>query len=85
MAAEMKFEKTGDTTYSLNVCGYVCPHPQMYTKKSLQKLEEGDVLSLCFDNPSSKETIIQMIEAQGDEILEEKIVDGKIYLEIEKG
>jgi len=85
MAAEMKFEKTSDTTYSLDVCGYVCPHPQMYCKKSLQKMEEGDVLSLCFDNPSSKETIIQMVEAQGDEILEEKIEGGKIYLEIEKG
>ena len=83
--AEMKFEKTGDNTYTLDVCGYVCPHPQMYTKKSLQKMEEGDVLSLIFDNPSSKETIIQMVEAQGDEILEEKIEDGKIYLEIEKG
>ena len=83
--AEMKFEKTGDNTYSLDVCGYVCPHPQMYTKKSLQKMEEGDILSLCFDNPSSKETIIQMIEAQGDEILSDKTEDGKIYLEIEKG
>ena len=57
----------------------------MYTKKSLQKMEEGDILSLCFDNPSSKETIIQMIEAQGDEILSDKTEDGKIYLEIEKG
>ena len=85
MAAEMKFEKTGDNTYSLDVCGYVCPHPQMYTKKSLQKMEEGDILSLCFDNPSSKETIIQMIDAQGDEILSDKTEDGKIYLEIEKG
>ena len=85
MAAEMKFEKTGDNTYSLDVCGYVCPHPQMYTKKSLQKMEEGDILSLCFDNPSSKETIIQMIEAQGDEILSDKTEEGKIYLEIEKG
>jgi tRNA 2-thiouridine synthesizing protein A len=83
--AEMKFEKTGDNTYSLDVCGYVCPHPQMYTKKSLQKMEEGDILSLCFDNPSSKETIIQMVEAQGDEILSDKTEDGKIYLEIEKG
>ena len=83
--AEMKFEKTGDNTYTLDVCGYVCPHPQMYTKKSLQKMEEGDILSLCFDNPSSKETIIQMVEAQGDEILSEKIEGGKIYLEIEKG
>ena len=85
MGAEMKFEKTGDNTYSLNVCGYVCPHPQMYCKKSLQKMEEGDILSLIFDNPSSKETIIQMIDAQGDEVLSEKTEDGKIYLEIEKG
>jgi tRNA 2-thiouridine synthesizing protein A len=83
--AEMKFEKTGDNTYSLDVCGYVCPHPQMYCKKSLQKMQEGDILSLVFYNPSSKETIIQMIEAQGDEILEEKIEGGKIYLKIEKG
>ena len=81
----MKFEKTGDNTYSLDVCGYVCPHPQMYTKKSLQKMEEGDILSLVFDNPSSKETIIQMVEAQGDEILEEKVEGGKIYIKIEKG
>ena len=49
------------------------------------EMEEGDILSLCFDNPSSKETIIQMIEAQGDEILSDKTEDGKIYLEIEKG
>ena len=83
--AEMKFEKTGDTTYTLDVCGYVCPHPQMYCKKSLQKMEEGDVLSLIFDNPSSKETIIQMCEAAGDEILEDSKEDGKIVLMIEKG
>jgi tRNA 2-thiouridine synthesizing protein A len=83
--AEMKFEKTGDNTYSLDVCGYVCPHPQMYCKKSLQKMEEGDILTLVFDNPSSKETIIQMVEAQGDEILEEKIEGGKICIKIEKG
>jgi len=83
--AEVKFEKTGDKTYSLDVCGYVCPHPQLYCKKSLQKMEEGDVLTLVFDNPSSKETIIQMIDAQGDEVLEEKTEGGKIYMTIEKG
>ncbi len=83
--AEVKFEKTGDNTYSLDVCGYVCPHPQMYCKKSLQKMEEGDVLKLIFDNPSSKETIIQMCEASGDEILEDTKEEGKIVLMIEKG
>jgi tRNA 2-thiouridine synthesizing protein A len=83
--AEMKFEKTGDTTYSLDVCGYVCPHPQLYAKKSLEKMEEGDVLTLCFDNPSSKETIIQMCDAAGNDIINDKTEGGKIYLEIEKG
>ena len=83
--AEVKFEKTSDGTYSLDVCGFVCPHPQLYTKKSLEKIEEGDVLTLCFDNPSSKETIVQMCDAAGNEILEEKTEGGKIYLKIEKG
>lgn len=83
--AEVKFEKTGENTYSLDVCGYVCPHPQLYCKKSLQKMQEGDVLTLVFDNPSSKETIIQMVDAQGDEVLEEKTEGGKIYMTIEKG
>jgi tRNA 2-thiouridine synthesizing protein A len=83
--AEMKFEKTGDNTYSLDVCGFVCPHPQLYTKKSLEKMEEGDILTLVFDNPSSKETIIQMCEAAGNDIIEDKKEGGKLYLKIEKG
>ena len=83
--AEMKFEKTSDNTYTLDVCGFVCPHPQLYTKKSLEKIEEGDILNIVFDNPSSKETIIQMCEAAGNEILEDKKEGGKLYLKIEKG
>jgi tRNA 2-thiouridine synthesizing protein A len=85
MAAEVKFDKTSDTTYSLDVCGYVCPHPQLYTKKSLEKINEGDILDVVFDNPSSKETIVQMVEAAGNDILEEKTEGGKMYLKIEKG
>lgn len=81
----VQFDKTGDTTYSLNVCGYVCPHPQMYCKKSLEKMASGDVLTLIFDNPSSKETIIQMCEQAGNEIIEDTKVDGKLCLKIEKG
>ena len=83
--AEVKFDKVSDTEYNLDVCGYVCPHPQLYCKKSLQKIEEGAILNLVFDNPSSKETIIQMCDAAGDEIVEEKTEGGKIYLKIEKG
>ncbi len=81
----MKFEKTGEGTYMLDVCGFVCPHPQLYTKKSLEKIAEGDVIEVIFDNPSSKETIIQMCEQAGNEILEDKSEAGKLILKIEKG
>ena len=49
----MKFEKQGEGLYRLDVTGYVCPHPQLYTKKALEKIASGDVLELVFDNPSS--------------------------------
>jgi tRNA 2-thiouridine synthesizing protein A len=81
----MKFEKTGDGKYTLDVCGFVCPHPQMYAKKSIEKIEEGEILEIIFDNPSSKETIIQMVEGQGHDVLEQKTEGGKMTLVIEKG
>ncbi|HDZ61649.1 MAG TPA: sulfurtransferase TusA family protein [Nitrospirae bacterium] len=81
----MKFEKTGEGTYMLDVCGFVCPHPQLYAKKSLEKIAEGEVIEVIFDNPSSKETIIQMCEQAGNEILEDRSEGGKLILKIEKG
>ncbi|MBS1111862.1 MAG: SirA family protein [Nitrospirae bacterium] len=81
----MKFEKTGEGKYLLDVCGYVCPHPQIYCKKSLEKMASGDVLNLVFDNPSSGETIVQMCDQAGHEILEKKEEGGKQIFVIEKG
>lgn len=81
----MKFEKTGDKTYMLDVCGYVCPHPQIYCKKSLEKIAEGDVLEVVLDNPSSVETIVQMCDQVGHEVLDRKTEGGKIHLKIQKG
>lgn len=81
----MKFEKKGEGTYMLDVCGYVCPHPQIYTKKSLEKMAEGDVVEVILDNPSSVETITQMCDQVGNDILDKKTEGGKIYLKIKKG
>ena len=81
----MKFEKTADGKYHLDVCGYVCPHPQIYTKKSLEKMAEGDTVQVVLDNPSSVETIVQMCDQVGHEVLERKTVEGKIHLKIKKG
>jgi tRNA 2-thiouridine synthesizing protein A len=68
----MKFEKKGEGLYYLDVLGYVCPHPQIYAKKALEKIAKGDVLEMVFDNPSSAESVGAMCEANGIEIIEKK-------------
>jgi len=68
----MKFEKTGEGRYLLDVKGYVCPHPQLYTKKALERLKPGEVLELLFDNPSSGESIATMCDNTGDEVVDRK-------------
>lgn len=81
----MKFAKTSETSYLLDVCGYLCPHPQIYTKKSLEQINENDVLHIVLDNPSSIETITQMCDQGGHEVVERRTQDGKIHLKIKKG
>jgi len=81
----IKFEKKGDGNYLLDVCGYVCPHPQIYTKKSLEKMAEGEVVEVIFDNPSSAETIVQMCDGAGHEVIEKRQEGGKFIYKIKKG
>ncbi len=80
----MKFEKKSDGVYALDVCGYVCPHPQIYCKKSLEKIGEGEILEMTFDNPSSAETIVQMLDQAGHDLVEKKNEGGKIVFKIKK-
>jgi tRNA 2-thiouridine synthesizing protein A len=81
----IKFDKISDGHYQLDVSGYVCPHPQMYTKKALQKLSEGDELTLLFDNPSSGESILSMCESEGNEVFDRQDSDGSSTWKIRKG
>ncbi|NIT76802.1 MAG: sulfurtransferase TusA family protein [Thermoplasmata archaeon] len=80
----VKFEKRGDGEFVLDVTGYVCPHPQMYTKKVLAKMESGDVLDLVFDNPSSGESIESMCEAEGNELFDKQDEEGAFRWKIRK-
>lgn len=81
----MKFEKTGDGVYMLDVCGYVCPHPQLYCKKSLEKMAEGETVDVIFDNPSSGETIIQLCDQAGHDVLKNEKEGSKYVIRIKKG
>jgi len=80
----MKFEKKAEGLFMLDVTGYVCPHPQIYTKKALEKMKSGDIVELVFDNPSSSESIAAMCEAQGNEIVEKSMTNGKYLWKIKK-
>jgi tRNA 2-thiouridine synthesizing protein A len=80
----MKFEKTGDGIYSLDVKGYVCPHPQLYTKSALSKMKPGETLKLLFDNASSGESIASMCDKEGDEIIEQVTTAGTFVWTIKK-
>lgn len=81
----MTFAKKSDGVYSLDVTGYVCPHPQIYTKKALEKLHSGDLLELIFDNPSSSESVAAMCDSNGNNIIEKTAEGGKYIFKIQKG
>ncbi len=80
----MKFEKKDDGVYLLDVTGYVCPHPQIYTKKALEKLGSGDVLEVVFDNPSSSESISAMCDSNGNKIVDRHMEGGRFAFKIRK-
>ncbi len=80
----MKFQKTGEGAYSLDVKGYVCPHPQLYTKSALSKMKSGDTLQLLFDNASSGESSASMCDKDGDEIVEQVTANGSFTGTIRK-
>jgi len=81
----IKFEKIGEGEHLLDVTGYTCPHPQMYTKKAMEKLASGDVLKLIFDNPSSGESIISMLETAGHDLFSREGESGTFTWQIRKG
>ena len=80
----MSFEQTGTGEWRLDAKGYTCPHPQMYTKKAIQKIASGDVLTLIFDNPSSGESILSMCDNDGNDIIERNEMDGNFIWKIRK-
>lgn len=81
----IKCDKKSEGVYLLDCLGYVCPHPQIYTKKILEKIASGDILEVMFDNPSSSESISEMCNGSGNEIIDKEISDGKYLFRIKKG
>jgi TusA-related sulfurtransferase len=43
---------------TLDVLGEICPYPQLYTKKKLEKMAPGSVLQVLTDHPPAAEETI---------------------------
>jgi tRNA 2-thiouridine synthesizing protein A len=80
----MQFKQIEHGLYTLDVTGYVCPHPQLYTKKVMEKLHSGDKLELVFDNPSSAESITAMCTNEGNPIIDTQKNGSKFTFIIQK-
>ena len=80
----VKFEKVSDNNYILDVTGYVCPVPQMYAKKVLEKLNKGDHVKVMVNNPSSRESISQLCTNEDHPIINTTLEKGVYTIEIVK-
>ena len=63
-------KKLDENLYELDLKGYVCPYPPMYTSQALNKLPRGSMLKVIIDNPPSLENIKNVAERAGARIKE---------------
>jgi tRNA 2-thiouridine synthesizing protein A len=60
-------KKKGEMLYELDLKGYTCPYPQLFTAKALGEIEVGAILEVLIDNPPSTETVPRSIRNVGQE------------------
>ena len=78
------FRRTGEGQYELDLAGYGCPHVQIYTGKALDRLQEGEDLTIVFDSPASGESIAWLLKSQGHEITTRQEAGGTFTWTIRK-
>ena len=63
-------------TQTLDVCGKICPYPDMNTMTTLKKMAKGEVLEVLLDYPMSVERIPRNIKKQGHKLISFEQLDG---------
>ncbi len=69
-------EATITPTKTLNVCGKICPYPDMDTMTTLKKMKKGEVLEVLLDYPLSVERIPRNLKKQGHKLISVEQLDG---------
>jgi len=74
----VRFAKVGEGKYLLDVRGFTCPYPVIYTRKALKQVEPGALLEVLIDNPPSCETVPAARE-DGHDVLGVERVDAGVW------
>jgi tRNA 2-thiouridine synthesizing protein A len=81
----VRFARLAERRYLLDVTGYTCPYPVIYTRKAMSKLKPGDILEVLTDNPPSCENVPRAVREDGHEVLGvERVGDGVWKIVIRK-
>ena len=78
-------EKLGEKLYRLDARGYMCPYPQIFALKAMERIEEGAVLEVLIDNPLSCENVPAVARKNGHEVLSiDRVGEGEYRISIRK-
>ena len=61
---------------TLDVCGKICPYPDMNTMTTLKKMTKGEILEVLLDYPMSVERIPRNLKKQGHKLISVEQIDG---------
>jgi len=63
-------------TKTLDVCGKICPYPDMDTMTTLKKMTKGEILEVLLDYPMSVERIPRNLKKQKPKLISVEQIDG---------
>jgi tRNA 2-thiouridine synthesizing protein A len=75
----VKFTKLEEGKYVLDVRGYTCPYPVIFTRKALMKIHVGEVLEVLTDNPPSCENVPKAVNEDGHDVLSVENLDRGVW------
>ena len=59
----------GEKRYLLDVKGFTCPYPQLYTAQALKVVPPGTVIEVVGDNPPSCENVQSVAKKNGAQVI----------------
>jgi TusA-related sulfurtransferase len=63
-------------TKTLDVCGEICPYPDVKSMTTLKKMEKGEILEILLDYPLSVERLPRAASKWGHKVLAVERLEG---------